>query len=88
MGKCLERISYSISKKLGERPHSFTLNEPGFMERDFPSDHAKVLKQGVEKVIEKMEVLSKVSHTNMKFKPKAESRLSDLEEKQKTFITK
>ena len=50
------------------------------MEKDFPTEDAKVLKAGVEQLVEKLEILSKVSLTNMKFKPKAETRLTNLEE--------
>ena len=88
VGKCLERISYGVSKKLGERPHSFQLNEPGFMDKDFKSEDAKVLKSGVEQLVEKLEIVSKVCLTNKKFKPKAEERLTALEEDIKKFVTK
>ena len=88
MGKCLERISYGVSKKLGDRPHSFKLNEPGFMDKDFASEDAKLLKSGVEQLVEKLEIVSKVCLSNKKFKPKAEERLDALEEEQKKFVTK
>ena len=31
MGKSLERISLGVSKKLGERPHAFKLDDPSFL---------------------------------------------------------
>ena len=64
------------------------MNEPGFMEKDFPSDDAKVMKSGVEQLVEKMEILSKVCLSNKNFKPKAEERLKVLEDEQKQFVTK
>ena len=58
------------------------------MDKDFKTEDAKVLKSGVEQLVEKMEILSKVCLTNKKFKPKAEERLTSLEEEIKKFVTK
>ena len=38
-----------------------------------------MLKEGVEKVIEKLEIMSNVTMKNKKFKAKAEERLAKLE---------
>ena len=58
------------------------------MDKDFKSEDAKVLKSGVEQLVEKLEIVSKVCLTNKKFKTKAEERLTALEEDIKKFVTK
>ena len=50
------------------------------MDKDFKTEDAKVLKSGVEQLVEKMEIVSKVCLSNKNFKPKAEERLKVLEE--------
>ena len=59
MGKSLERISLGVSKKLGERPHAFKLDDPSFLQDESLDQEGKILKKGVEQVVEKMEILSK-----------------------------
>ena len=59
VGKSLERISMSVSRKLGERPHAFKLDDPSFLNEENISEESKVLKTGVEKMVEKMEIMSK-----------------------------
>ena len=58
------------------------------MDKDFKTDDAKLLKSGVEKLVEKFEIVSKVCLSNKNFKPKAEERLKHLEEENKQFVTK
>ncbi len=62
------RIAQAVPKTLGERPHAFKLNDPGFFEEDFETEDGPLLKEGVEQVIEKMEILSSVTVKNRKFK--------------------
>lgn len=88
MGMYLQRIAASIPKSLGERPHGFKLNDPGFFEESFDTEHGQFLKTGVEKVIEKLEILSSVTSKNKKFKIKAEQRLDRLEAAMITQVTK
>ena len=64
----LERISVAIPQTLGERPHAFKLNDPGFFEEVFETEDGHLLKLGVEKVIEKLEIMSAVTIKNRKFK--------------------
>ena len=61
MGRYLERISAAVPKALGTRPHAFKLNDPGFFEEDFETEDGPILKAGVEKVIEKLEILSSIT---------------------------
>ena len=68
LGMYLERISVAIPQTLGERPHAFKLNDPGFFEEEFDTEDGHLLKQGVEKVIEKLEIMSAVTIKNRKFK--------------------
>ena len=79
MGMYLNRISQAVPKSLGERPHAFKLNDPGFFDEDFDTEDGPLLKEGVERVIEKMEIISSVTLKNRKFKSKAEERLDKLE---------
>ena len=79
MGMYLKRISASIPKTLGERPHAFKLNDPGFFHEDFDTEDGHLLKEGVEKVIEKLEILSSVTLKNHRYKNKCEQRLKKLE---------
>ena len=82
IGAYLGRIAYAIPKSLGERPHAFKLNDPGFFDEDFDTEDGHLLKEGVEKVIEKMEIMASVTSKNRKFKLKAEERLDKLEKAQ------
>ena len=84
----LGRIASSVPKALGERPHGFRLNDPGFFDEEFDTEHGQFLKQGVEKVIAKMEILSSVTLKNRRFKIKAEERLDKLEEAMLRLVTK
>ena len=40
----LERISVAIPQTLGERPHAFKLNDPGFFEEVFETEDGHLLK--------------------------------------------
>lgn len=60
VGKYLERIAFAIPKTLGERPHAFKLDDPAFFDEEFETEYGHLLKEGVEKVIEKMEIMSAV----------------------------
>ena len=80
MGMYLKRIAACVPKSLGERPHAFKLNDPGFFHEDFETEHGHLLKEGVEKVIEKLEILSSVTLKNHRYKTKCELRLKKLEE--------
>ena len=75
----LKRIAASVPKTLGERPHAFKLNDPGFFDEEFDTEHGHLLKEGVEKVIEKLEILASVTLKNHRFKIKCEQRLKKLE---------
>ena len=68
MGKYLSRISQAVPKTLGERPHAFKLNDPGFFDEEFDTEDGHLLKIGVERVIEKMEIMANVTSKNRKFK--------------------
>ena len=59
MGKSLERIAMGVSRKLGDRPHAFKLDDPTFLVEETLDDNGRALKTGVEKVVEKMEIISK-----------------------------
>ena len=72
MGKYLSRISQAVPKTLGERPHAFKLNDPGFFDEEFDTEDGHLLKEGVEKVIEKLEILSAVTMKNHRYKNKCE----------------
>ena len=86
MGKYLERISQAVHKDVGERPHVFKLDEPSFLQNEFQTPHGVNLKNGVEKVIEKMEIISKASLFQKRFKKNAEVRIKTLEEQQKLNV--
>ena len=75
MGQYLERISQGISKHLGKRPYIFKLDEPLFMQHQFQTKDGHILKGGVEKLIEKMEIISRHLINCTKFNEKAEERL-------------
>lgn len=44
MGMYLGRIAVAIPHTLGERPHAFKLNDPGFFEEEFDTADGHVLK--------------------------------------------
>ena len=75
----LKRIAAAVPKTLGTRPHAFKLNDPGFFDEEFDTEDGHLLKEGVEKVIEKIEILSAVTMKNHKYKAKCEVRLKRLE---------
>ena len=56
--------------------------------KEYNSADARILKSGLEQLCDKMEILSKVCLQNKKFKPKAEERLSYLEDEIKKFVSK
>lgn len=68
LGQYLERIAQSVPGDLGKRPHAFKLNDPAFLKEDFDTEFGHVLKQGVERFIEKIEVLAHATHKNKCFK--------------------
>ena len=88
MGKSLERISLGISKKLGERPHAFKLDDPTFLQEDTLDAEGMILKDGVEKLVEKMEILSKHCINQKKFKLNAKSRIDSLEQQTHLMVPK
>ena len=69
-------------------PHQFRLKDPGFLDEQFDTEDGPLLKQGVEKVIEKMEILSSISMKNKKFKVKAEKDIDELQKSQVNFVQK
>ena len=75
-----------MPKTLGERPHIFKLNEPGFFEPEFDTEDGKVMREGAERMIEKLEILSAVTAKNRKFKKQCEERLDRLEKIQTTKV--
>ena len=79
MGKSLERISLGIPKELGKRPHAFKLDDPTFLIEETLDEEGKILKGGVEQVIEKMEIVSKHCLNQKKFKLNAQQRINKLE---------
>lgn len=79
IGQYLERISQAVPTSLGKRPHAFKLDDPAFFEQEYDTEHGHVLKSGVEKLIEKLEIMSSVAAKNKKFKVRAESRIDKLE---------
>lgn len=88
MGMYLERMSHAIPKTLGSRPHAFKLDDPSFFEQEFDTEHGQLLKSGVEKMIEKLEIMSSVCMKNKKFKNKATERLDKLESSYGTYVSK
>ena len=46
------------------------------------------MKEGVEKLIEKLEILSSVCSKNKKFKTRAEERIKTLEDQMESLVTK
>jgi len=80
MGTYMERISFAVPQALGQRPHAFKLDNPAFFESEFETEHGHLLKAGVEKVIEKLEILSNVALKLKKFKSAASERLLLLEQ--------
>lgn len=88
VGMYMSRIALAVPPSLGERPHVFKLNDPGFFEEEFDTADGPMLKAGVEKVIEKLEILSSVTLKNRKFKVKAEKRLDDIEKAQLDNVKK
>lgn len=79
MGKYLERVAQAVPKNLGEKPHAFKLDDPGFFDENFETEHGQVLKNGVEKLVEKIEILSAQTNKQRKFKEKADQRIKVLE---------
>ena len=88
LGLYLKRVANSVPQTVGERPHSFKLDEPGFLQEEFDTEDGHLLKEGVEKLIEKMEIISAVCIKNRKFKTKAEERLEALEKAQLKNVQK
>ena len=88
MGMYLERMSHAIPKTLGSRPHAFKLDDPSFFEQEFDTEYGQLLKSGVEKMIEKLEIMSSVCMKNKKFKNKATERLDKLESYYGTYVSK
>ena len=68
LGMYLSRIALAIPQTLGERPHAFKLDDPGFFHEDFETEDGPVLKEGGEKVIEKLEIMASVTMKNKRFK--------------------
>lgn len=81
-------MSQAIPNELGKRPHAFKLDDPAFFESEFETEYGHVLKQGVEKLIEKLEIISAVCSKNKKFKTRAEERLSKLENMMDSLMKK
>ena len=79
LGMYLGRIALCIPEALGERPHAFKLNDPGFLDEEFDTEDGPKLKEGVEKLIERLEILSAQAMKSKKFKVKCEGRLAKLE---------
>jgi hypothetical protein len=71
LGKYLERVANGVHNDVGEPKHAFKLNEPGFFEGNFKTPDAEKLKQGVEKLIGKMEIISRHAVSLKKFKSSA-----------------
>ena len=88
IGQYLERISQAIPSTLGKRPHAFKLDDPAFFEQEFDTEHGGILKGGVEKMIEKLEIISSIAMKNKKFKVKAEGRIDRLERVITTLVSK
>lgn len=88
MGTYLTRIAKCIPKSLGERPHAFKLNDPGFFHEEFDTEDGHLLKEGVERVIEKLEILSSITLKNHKSKIKTEQRLKKLEAAEVQYLKK
>ena len=49
--KYLERIAMGVHKDCGERPHTFKLDEPGFLDSDFGGEDGLAMKSSVELMI-------------------------------------
>lgn len=69
-----------MHKDVGDPEHVFKLNEPGFLDSNFKTHDGEQLKNGVEKVIGKMEIISRFANRQNKFKTTANKRLKQLEE--------
>jgi len=44
VGMYMNRIAQAVPKAIGERPHAFKLNDPGFFEEDFDTEDGHLLK--------------------------------------------
>lgn len=81
-------MALAIPNTLGTRPHAFKLDDPLFFDREFETEFGHVLKGGVEKCIEKLEIMSAVTSKNKKFKLKAEKHLEKLDSTVATHVSK
>ena len=81
IGHYLQKISESLYKECGERPHSFRLgdNESNFLQENFQTDDSTLLKRCAEKMQEKMEVIGLNILNYMKFKSETDDRVTKLE---------
>ena len=87
MGVYLDRISQGVSKDVGEEKHIFKLNDEGFMKLTFQTPDGEKLKSGVEKLIGKMEIISRHAINQKKFKKSAAKRIKDLEDAQSMNVS-
>jgi hypothetical protein len=71
LGKYLERVANGVHNDIGDPKHVFKLNEPGFFESNFKTPDGEKLKLGVEKLIGKMEIISRHALSQKRFKKAA-----------------
>jgi hypothetical protein len=57
LGFYLLKISDSLQKECGERPHAFRLDDSNFLEQNYLTEDSMVLKKHAEKMIEKFEII-------------------------------
>jgi hypothetical protein len=74
---------------LGDAPHAFKLDDPEFMNADAEvSEEGTIFKEGLGKLVEKMEVISKHCLNQRKYKEESKKRIEHLESQAALFVSK
>lgn len=75
----LQKISDSLQRECGERPHAFRLEDSSFLQENYLTEDSLQLKKNAEKMIEKFEIIGLNLINQQKFKTEANERLEKLE---------
>ena len=76
-----------IHKEVGEKAHKFQLGDKEYLKEEEGSADAVQLRKGVDKFIEKLDILSESVIKLNKFKKNTEARVTKMEEKQKDYLS-
>ena len=76
-----------IHKEVGDKAHKFQLDDKEYLKEEEGTADAVQLRKGVDKFIEKLDILSESVIKLNKFKKSTEARVLKMEEKQKDYLS-